>query len=103
MLGIPPEMTYEEVVEQDPDYIVLSLYGEIARGTDSSYYEPTLGPFKVPFDLGSEKTVLDWWPELPFLTDMYKDVSRDYSLHKRITRKGQDIFLIFKGEQRLNT
>lgn len=96
VIGIPPEMTYEEVASAGPDYIVLSLYGEIARGADTKYYKPTLGPFRVPFEMGSPKTVLDWWPVLPFETDLYRKVSAGYSLYNTISRDGQDIFLIFK-------
>jgi hypothetical protein len=92
----PPQTTAGWIEDSGADYVILSLYGEIARGADESHYKPKLGPIDAPFLGGdSPKNILSWWPGHEFSSDLYREINAKYPVLKRIQREGQDVFIIY--------
>ncbi len=97
IIGFPEEFSRQWAEENGVDYMVLSIYGEITRNPDMGYYKPRIGFIDAPF-MGEEaaKNILTWWPDYRFSSQLYQVVNSEYSVFKKITYDGQDVFIIYR-------
>jgi hypothetical protein len=93
---MPLNATGEWIANSGADYVFLSLYGELNRNPNMSYYKPMLGPIDISFlETGNPKTILTWWPGYRLSNPVYQWADSNLPVYKRIQFKGQDVFIIY--------
>ena len=94
---IPANATPEWIRASGAEYLSLSLYGEIGRNPDMSYYKPKIGPIDASLiESGNPKMILSWWPGYKFSSPLYEWAESSLSVHRRIQWEGQDVFVIYE-------
>lgn len=96
-IRVPANATAEWVRKSGADYLSISLYGELERGPDMSYYRPRIGPIDISLiETGNPKAILTWWPDYKFSSSLYQWAESSLQTYKVIQFQEQDVFIIYK-------